>query len=153
MGFGSGDLCGSDLKMAFKPQPSGWTAMSLAPNPELFAQAHNTISGVVNPSPVAPPIAPTAPVIPPPTTAYQNLQQKLFPAPAVQQQATSPSPLQAVANISEQLKTSPWTPKPTAQPQNFLNPTTGQTQPKAQPKGALNGWVSPLPVGPSLPPI
>lgn len=142
--------------MAFKPQPSGWTAMSIVPNPELFGQAHHAIgSAASGVTPVAPPIAPTAPIVQPPTSAYQNLQQKVFgnAAPAVQQQATSPSPLQAVANVSEQVAKSPWTPKPEAQPSNFLNPTTGQAQAKAQPKGAMNGWVAPLPSGSSLPPI
>lgn len=130
--------------------------MSLAPNPELFAQAHNTISNVV--SPLAPPIAPTASVAGPavPTPAYQNLQQRMFGAATTaqpQQAATAPSPLQAVAAVSKQLEQSPWTPKPTAQPQNFVNPTTGEAQAKAQPKGPLNGWVAPLASGSSLPPI
>lgn len=142
--------------MAFKPQPSGWTAMSIVPNPELFAQAHHTITGAASGvSPVAPPIAPTAPIIQPTTPAYQNLQQKMFgnTAPSVQQQITSPSPLQAVAAVSKQVEQNPWVPKPTAQPQNFLNPVSGQTQTKAQSKGPLNGWVAPLPTGSSLPPI
>lgn len=128
--------------MALNPPQSGWTAMSLAPNPDLFAAATNNInrvsSGIVAP---APSIAPLSIA---PAPAYAQLSQNIFPQLqqqqlqqqqlAAQAQATA-APANAFAAVEKQLKTDPWN-KPGTTPQsNFLNPTV------TKPTAPASGWV------------
>lgn len=142
--------------MAFNPPISGWTAASIVPNPNLFGQANAAIDGVSTVQPVASPIPQAQPV----TRGYQALRNAIMPTatmptPQQQQQLTSPSPLQAVAAVSKQLEQSPWTPKPVAQPQNFVNNQTGETQSQPampQSKFATSGWTASLPKS-SLPTV
>lgn len=130
--------------MAFNPPVSGWTAMSLAPNPDLFAAATNNINRVS--SSVAAPAgaAVAAPLLPLPSApAYAQLSQNMFPQLQQQKlqqqqlaaQATA-APANAFAAVEKSLKADPWT-KPLAPPQsNFVNPTAGApTKPQA------SGWV------------
>lgn len=143
--------------------------MSLAPDPDKFARANNTINATINPTaPVATP-AITSPVTSPTalTSGYQRLQQSIFPSLAQQQMSTQPiTPSTAYAAAAKQIEQSPWNPEPAAQPSNFLNPITGQTAqkvPVAQPANfvnpatgqsqlkpttkspSLSGWTAPLP--------
>lgn len=136
--------------MALNQQPSGWTAMSIVPNPDLFARAHNTINAVSNPAaPRTQPVTSSALPAANPLTGYQALQQKLFPNLAQQQIASQQSqatgaPAQAVAAVTKQLESSPWTAQPATQPAPFLNPTTGQATQQKVPAAKTNGWVSPV---------
>ena len=130
---------------------SGWTAMSLAPNPELFARAHNTINSVTAPGalPTAPAISPTplATSAPALSGSYQNLQRNIFPTLAQQQLSAATQPAQAAAEVAKQVAKAPWNPAPAEQPKNFLSPTTGQSIPTQQkvPAAKTSGWVSNLP--------
>lgn len=134
--------------MAFNTPQSGWTALSLAPNPDLFASATNNInrvsSGIVAPAP-----AMTSPVSSPAlaiTPAYNQLQQNIFPSLQQQQlaatqqaaQATA-APAQAYSAVEKQLQTQPWTtPTAATMPQSkFLDPSGA--------KAPASGWVPGIP--------
>lgn len=135
--------------MALNPPQRGWTALSLAPNPDLFAAAHVNIdrvsSGIVSPVATSPVTSP-APIAP----AYNQLQQSIFPQLQTQQQQqlqaqqlqaaqATTAPANAFAAVEKQLKAAPWTPPTTAtMPQSkFLDP--------AGAKAPASGWVPGVP--------
>lgn len=136
--------------MAFNQPQRGWTAMSLAPDPDKFARANNTINATINPNPLptAPVTTPvTSPVVAPAalTPGYQKLQQNIFPSLAQQQMSTQTAPSTAYTEAAKQIEQSPWNTKPAAAPKNFLDPTTGQPTAQKVPAAKTNGWVGALP--------